>query len=58
MKDLVLNKNYKKKGNRDKKVRLIQEWLSLQGLGLSIDGDLGLPQILRYGDGGCLYDNK
>lgn len=40
MGDLDLDKNYKK-GSRGKKVKLIQEWLSLQGLGLKIDGDFG-----------------
>lgn len=40
MGDLTLDKNYKK-GARGKKVRLIQEWLSLNGLGLFVDGDFG-----------------
>lgn len=40
MNDLVLDKNYKK-GSKGKKVRLIQEWLCLQGFGLCIDGVLG-----------------
>ena len=40
MQDLVLDKNYKK-GSRGKKVKLIQEWLCLQGFGLCIDGDFG-----------------
>jgi len=38
--DLVLDKNYKK-GNKGKKVRLIQEWLCLHGLYVVIDGDFG-----------------
>lgn len=40
MKDLVLDKNYKK-GDRGKKVRLIQEWLCLHGLHILIDGIFG-----------------
>ena len=40
MKDLVLNKNYKK-GMKAKKIRLIQEWLCLHGHNLVIDGDFG-----------------
>ena len=40
MGELSLDKNYRK-GSRGKKVKLIQEWLSLQGLGLKIDGDFG-----------------
>ena len=40
MKDLVLDKNYKK-GNKGKKVRLIQEWLCLHGFHIRIDGDFG-----------------
>jgi hypothetical protein len=40
MSELTLDKIYKK-GSRGKKVRLIQEWLCLQGLGLKIDGDFG-----------------
>jgi len=40
MSDLILDKVYKK-GSRGKKVKLIQEWLSLHGFGLVIDGDFG-----------------
>lgn len=40
MNDLILDKNYKK-GDRGRKVKLIQEWLSLHGFGLKIDGDFG-----------------
>jgi hypothetical protein len=40
MSDLILDKVYKK-GSRGKKVKLIQEWLSLHGLGVKIDGDFG-----------------
>lgn len=40
MSELTLDKIYKK-GSRGKKVKLIQEWLCLQGLGLKIDGDFG-----------------
>lgn len=40
MSDLTLDKNYKK-GTRGKKVRLIQEWLSLNGYGVCIDSDFG-----------------
>jgi len=40
MKDLVLDKNYKK-GTKGKKVRLIQEWLCLQGFHIMIDGIFG-----------------
>lgn len=40
MEDLILNKNYKK-GSKGKKVRLIQEWLCLQGFHICIDGDFG-----------------
>lgn len=40
MSDLTLDKNYKK-GDRGKKVRLIQEWLCLNGLGVCVDGDFG-----------------
>ena len=36
--DLILDKNYKR-GSRGKKVRLIQEWLSLNGFGVVVDGD-------------------
>lgn len=38
--DLILDKNYKR-GNKGKKVRLIQEWLSLNGIGVVVDGDFG-----------------
>ena len=40
MSDFSLDKNYEK-GTRGKKVRLIQEWLSLNGIGVCIDGDFG-----------------
>ncbi len=40
MKDLVLDRNYKK-GDKGKKVKLIQEWLCLHGLNIVIDGDFG-----------------
>ena len=40
MSDLVLDKNYKK-GSKGKKVRLIQEWLCLQGIHIAVDGDFG-----------------
>lgn len=40
MKDLVLDKNYKK-GSKGKKVELIQEWLCLHNLHIVIDGDFG-----------------
>ncbi len=40
MKDLVLDKNYKK-GSNGRKVKLIQEWLCLHGLNIQIDGDFG-----------------
>ena len=40
MGEFSLDKNYKK-GDKGKKVKLIQEWLSLQGFGLKIDGDFG-----------------
>ncbi len=40
MSELTLDKIYKK-GSRGKKVKLIQEWLCLQGFGLKIDGDFG-----------------
>jgi hypothetical protein len=40
MSDLTLDKIYRR-GNRGKKVKLIQEWLSLHGFGLKIDGDFG-----------------
>lgn len=41
MSDLTLDKSYKK-GNRGKKVRLIQEWLCLNGLGVCVDGEFGV----------------
>lgn len=40
MSDLTLDKNYKK-GDKGKEVKLIQEWLSLNGYGVCIDGDFG-----------------
>jgi hypothetical protein len=40
MQDLILNKQYSK-GNKGKKVKLIQEWLCLHKLHLAIDGDFG-----------------
>lgn len=40
MNDLILDKNYKK-DMKGKKVRLIQEWLSLNGIGVVPDGDFG-----------------
>ena len=40
MKDLVLDKNYKK-GSKGKKVRLIQKWLCFHGFHICIDGDFG-----------------
>jgi peptidoglycan hydrolase-like protein with peptidoglycan-binding domain len=40
MSELTLDKNYKK-GHRGKEVKKIQAWLSLNGLGLKIDGDFG-----------------
>jgi hypothetical protein len=40
MKDLVLDKNYKK-GSKGKKVKLIQEWLCLQDFHIMIDGIFG-----------------
>jgi len=40
MKDLVLDKNYKK-GSKGEKVRLIQEWLCLHGFHIYVDGDFG-----------------
>lgn len=40
MDELTLDKDYKK-GNRGKEVEKIQAWLSLNGLGLKIDGDFG-----------------
>jgi hypothetical protein len=40
MSDLILDKIYKK-GSKGKKVKLIQEWLCLQGFGLKIDSDFG-----------------
>ena len=36
--DLILDKNYKR-GSKGKKVKLIQEWLSLNGFGVVVDGD-------------------
>lgn len=36
--DLILDKNYKR-GSRGKKVKLIQEWLALNGFGVVVDGD-------------------
>lgn len=39
-KELFLSKIYRK-GTQGKKVELIQEWLSLHGFGLKIDGDFG-----------------
>jgi len=41
MSDLALDKKYKK-GERGKKVRLIQEWLCLNGLGVCVDGEFGI----------------
>jgi peptidoglycan hydrolase-like protein with peptidoglycan-binding domain len=38
--DLALDRDYKR-GDRGKKVRLIQEWLCLNGLGVCVDGDFG-----------------
>ena len=38
--DLILDKNYKR-GSKGKKVKLIQEWLSLNGFGVVVDGDFG-----------------
>jgi len=40
MKDMVLEHDYIK-GSKGKKVRLIQEWLSLNGIGVVPDGDFG-----------------
>ncbi|NIM89685.1 MAG: protein with peptidoglycan-binding domain protein [Candidatus Aminicenantes bacterium] len=40
MKDHVLDKNYKK-GNKGKKVKLIQEWLCLHGFHVMVDGIFG-----------------
>jgi peptidoglycan hydrolase-like protein with peptidoglycan-binding domain len=40
MSDLILDRVYKK-GSRGKKVKLIQEWLSLHGFGVKIDGGFG-----------------
>lgn len=40
VKDLILDKNYKK-GSKGNKIRLIQEWLCLNGLGVCVDGDFG-----------------
>lgn len=39
--DLILDMNYKR-GSKGKKVRLIQEWLSLNGFGVVVDGDFGV----------------
>lgn len=36
--DLILDKNYKR-GSKGKKVKLIQEWLALNGYGVVVDGD-------------------
>ncbi len=38
--DLIIDKNYKR-GSRGKIVKLIQEWLSLNGFGVAVDGDFG-----------------
>ena len=38
--DLIIDKNYKR-GSKGKKVKLIQEWLSLNGFGVVTDGDFG-----------------
>lgn len=38
--DLILDKNYKR-GSKGKKIRLIQEWLSLNGIGVVVDGGFG-----------------
>jgi hypothetical protein len=40
MDEFTLDKVYKK-GSKGKRVKMIQEWLSLGGLGLKIDGDFG-----------------
>ena len=40
MQDLILDKSYKK-GNKGKKVKLIQEWFCLHGFNICIDGDFG-----------------
>lgn len=40
MNDLILDKNYRL-GDRGGKVKLIQEWLCLQGFLITIDGDFG-----------------
>lgn len=40
VKDLILDKSYKK-GSKRNKVRLIQEWLCLNGLGVCVDGEFG-----------------
>ena len=40
MGDLTLDKDYKK-GHKGNEVKLIQEWLSLNGYGVCIDGDFG-----------------
>ena len=38
--ELILDKNYKR-GSKGKKVRLIREWLLLNGIGVVVDGDFG-----------------
>ena len=40
MSELTLDQTLKR-GNRGKKVKAVQEWLSLQGFGLVVDGDFG-----------------
>jgi len=40
LQDLILDKSYKK-GNKGKKVKLIQEWFCLHGFNICIDGDFG-----------------
>lgn len=45
MEDLVLDRNYKK-GDKEKKVKLIQEWLCLHGFNIVIDKDFG-PATVR-----------
>ena len=40
MSELTLDQTFKR-GNRGKKVKAVQEWLSLQGFGLVVDGDFG-----------------
>ena len=44
--DLKLDKNYKR-GSKGKKVKLIQEWLSLNGFGVVVDGDFGPASDFR-----------